>query len=103
MELRKLYGFFAQDMSHEDFREFTDPTNDVGRLLQSHLVALHVIMKPILRIVQYGRRASGSKGDDEQNNACWLKAIHAKIPSSLKPFYEWPISIAEEFQERFAG
>ena len=75
-------------MSHEDFCHFTDPANDVGRLLLAHFVGLHSIISPIVKIA-LGDIAE--KGDDR-----WLNAMRVNnIPKHMLEYYKWRISLEQ--------
>jgi hypothetical protein len=99
MDLRKLYGLFAHRMDHEQFRDFTDPANEVGKVLQSHFVTLHLIMAPISRVVLDNKAPTWAESWKDDSKICWLTSMHRKIPAHMLKFYEWPMSIQREFQE----
>jgi hypothetical protein len=87
-------------MTHEDFREFTDPANNVSKLLQSHLVALQLIMAPIWKNESPGReQATTSESSPSRTTVCWLVALHSNIPQHMRKYYDWPIFIENEVRQ----
>jgi hypothetical protein len=50
LELRKIYALFSYHMPYSEFREFTDPGNEVCQLLQAHFVAMQLVMGPIFKV-----------------------------------------------------
>ena len=97
MELRKIYGLFSCGMRHEEFRDFTDPTNEVGKLLQSHFVALQLVMAPISKIALGEDGSTLSENGGDRSTARWLRTMHLNIPQKMLEYYEWPISVEKEF------
>jgi hypothetical protein len=93
--LAKIYGLFSYFMSHEEFALFIDPSNEVGKLLQSHFAAMQLIMTPFTRRETSGRKVfrknatSPSKTDGTTNR--WLVALHRNINPEMRVYYEWPI------------
>ena len=101
MELRKIYQQFSYTMSHDEFAEFTNPANDVGKLLQAHFVAMQLIMTPISKVEYVGRpsRAQSpepSRVNNDGTTVRWLKALHRNIPPHMLKYYEWPLFIENE-------
>jgi hypothetical protein len=81
-------------MSHKDFQHFIDPTNEVGQLLQSHFVAVQLLLSPI-SVHELGDRKP-EKPTNESTR--WLDAIHQRVTPRMKEFFEWPISVAKGVQ-----
>jgi hypothetical protein len=75
-------------MTQEEFDSFVDPANDVGLLLQSHLIALQTIMAPILAIEMMGRKPKSAPNGTVR----WLGPLHQSIRPSMKKYFEWPIA-----------
>ena len=98
MELRKIYGLFSRGMRHEEFRDFTDPTNEVGKLLQSHFVALHLIMAPISKVALGEDGSTWPGNEEDRSTARWLSTMHLNIPQKMLEYYEWPISVERGFR-----
>jgi len=95
--LAKIYGLFSYFMSHAEFATFVHPTNEAGKLLQSHFAALQLIMTPITLNSQ-GRRAATSPG--RGTTAIWLTALHKRINPDFRDYYEWPMQIERGVAER---
>jgi hypothetical protein len=100
MELRKIYDFFSTTMSHKEFREFTEPNNEVDRVLLPHFVALHSIMTLISKIAVGRKKSRCTETGEEKTTSRWLRAVHANIPKHLGEYYEWPIFIEHEFRRQ---
>jgi hypothetical protein len=78
--LAKIYGLFCYHMSHPEFALFVSPTNEAGKLLQSHFAALQIIMTPITLSEAAGGReeqggGSGTTGPGRGTTARWLKHL----------------------------
>jgi hypothetical protein len=87
----ELYGFFSYAMSHEDFQDFIDPANEVGQLLQSHFVAVQLLLSPIT-IHELGDR----KFDSPNNPSIrWLGAIFQRVTPLMREFHKWPMFVEE--------
>ena len=87
----EIYEIFSYKMSHEDFQHFIDPANEVGQLLQSHFVAVQLLLSPI-SVHELGDRKPESPNNESSG---WLGAIHQRITPRMRKFFEWPISVAE--------
>jgi hypothetical protein len=101
MELRRIYNLFSFAMSHDDFRDLTRPTNDVGNLLLAHFVALQLIMTPITRVERIQRTTqfvSREKFNDGKT-VKWLRPLHDNAAKHLETYYEWTILIEKEVNE----
>lgn len=101
IELRKIYAFFSFEMQHEEFREFTNPANEVCQLLQAHFVAMQLIMTPITK-TEWRNRESADREADEGGDGTtgnWLQTLHATIPVHLLDYYEWTKWIDGEVQK----
>lgn len=82
---------FAWTMSHEDFQHFINPANEIGQLLQSHFVAVQLLLTPITV------HEMGDRKPEKPNNGVnrWLGAILERVSPQMREFFEWPISVAE--------
>jgi hypothetical protein len=87
----EMYQTFSYTMSHEDFLHFIDPANEVGQLLQSHFVAVQLLLSPIT-INEMGDRKPENQTSE---SGWWLGAIHQRVTPRMQKFFEWPISVAE--------
>jgi hypothetical protein len=81
-------------MSHEDFQHFIDPANEVGQLLQAHLVAVHLLLTPIT-VHQLRERKPEIPSSESVR---WLGAIFRRITPRMLQFFEWPMSVAESIR-----
>jgi len=89
MGLGKVYQLFMM-MPYEDFREFTDPKNEVCKLLQAHFVAMQLIMTPISK-VEWGNRQPPPDQRPSGRSGRWLETLHKDIPPHMLEYYEWTL------------
>jgi hypothetical protein len=89
-----MYKLFSYSMPQDGFREFTDPRNEVCRLLQAHFVALQLIMAPITKHELDGRENNTETGNGF--TGCWLTGLHSNIPDSMLQYYEWTMWVELE-------
>jgi hypothetical protein len=89
--------FFSCHISHAEFLALIDPSNVVGQLLLSHLVAVQTLIPPITPNERAGRRTSHFTN----GMARWLEVAHANIDPRMRSYFEWPIKRAEEVREWF--
>ncbi|PQE26409.1 C6 zinc finger protein [Rutstroemia sp. NJR-2017a BBW] len=99
--LRGIYNLFTFAMSHEDFRDLTKPTNDVGNLLLTHFVALQLIMLPITKAerIQRSTRYVYREKYNDGMTVMWLRPLHANAARHLESYYEWTRFIEKEVIE----
>ena len=72
-------------MSHAEFQDFIRPGNEIGLILQSHFIALLLIIRPIVAPVQgIGRR---------------LRSINDNVSFPMRKYIEWPISVQAAVEE----
>ena len=95
MSLRKMYELFAYTMPHDQFKEFTNPRNEVCKLLQAHFVAMQLIMTPITKAEWASRENTRSEGHPGTTGR-WLVALHSNIPPHMLQYYEWTMSVERE-------
>jgi hypothetical protein len=82
---------FSCLLSHAEFLSLIDPSNIVGQLILSHLVAIQSMMAPINQDERALRKASiFLKG-----MVRWLELLHSNIDPGMKSYFEWPIKMAE--------
>ena len=91
--LGKVYQLFMM-MPHEEFREFTDPKNEVCQLLQAHFVAMQLIMTPISK-VEWGKRKKSREMQTDGRTGRWLDTLHKAIPPHMREYYEWTLWVEE--------
>jgi hypothetical protein len=93
----KAYGLFSYHINHAEFQTFIDPSNPIGQLLQSHLVAVQTLIIPI------GLDERAGKKESRLVNGMirWLGWIHANIEPGMRSYFEWPIKRAKEVQELY--
>jgi hypothetical protein len=77
-------------MPQDEFREFTDPGDEVCQLLQAHFVALQLIMTPITR-AEFGKRMIGNTYNADGRTGRWLETLHKTVPPHLLKYYEWTL------------
>ncbi|KUJ12226.1 uncharacterized protein LY89DRAFT_225053 [Mollisia scopiformis] len=101
IELRKIYSLFSYDMQHDEFREFTNPVNEVCQLLQAHFVAMQLIMTPITKSEWKDRESAARESDEvgDGSTGRWLKTLHDNMPLHLIEYYEWTLWIDDEVQK----
>jgi len=83
-----MYELFSYTMPHDQFKEFTNPRNEVCKLLQAHFVAMQLIMTPITK----STTSEGNSGTTGR----WLVALHSNIPPHMLQYYEWTMSVERE-------
>jgi len=86
---------FSCRISHAEFLTLIDPSNLVGQLLQSHLVAVQTLMAPI----SLDKRGSRKSWQFVNGMVRWLEVLHANIEPRMRIYFEWPIKRAEELRE----
>ncbi|TVY40685.1 hypothetical protein LOCC1_G007685 [Lachnellula occidentalis] len=92
MELRKFYVAFSYHMSHRDFKEFTNPANQICQLLQSHFLALQLTMTPVTNNEWVEKDRMTKHGVTSR----WFGALRRDIPEDMKGYYEWPMWVEKE-------
>ncbi len=91
LSLMEIYGTFSHQMNHEDFQHFIDPANEIGQLLQSHFVAVQLLLSPIT-VHELGERKPEAPNNESIR---WLGAIFQRVTPRMGKFFEWPISVAD--------
>lgn len=86
---------FSCRINHAEFVTLIDPSNLVGQLLQSHLVAVQTLVAPVILDERGGRKAS----QFVNGMVRWLDVLHANIEPRMRSYFEWPIKRAEELRE----
>jgi hypothetical protein len=82
-------------MPQSSFFHFINPDNRVCQILQSHFVALQIIMEPITQQEVPKDRADRAK-DEPKTAGKWLKPLHESVPAEWLPYYEWPMWVEKE-------
>jgi hypothetical protein len=96
-KLREIYKLFSYSMSHDEFRYYCDPNNQVCKILHAHFVALQLIMDPIAKREQELKAASCPVEQDKRAATTgWLVALHRDIPAHLLDYYVWTMWIERE-------
>ena len=85
---------FSCRISHAEFLTLIDPSNLVGQLLLSHLVAVQTLMAPINLDERGNRKALQFLNGMVR----WLEVLHASIEPRMWSYFEWPIKRAEELR-----
>jgi hypothetical protein len=96
--LAKIYNLFSYVMSHEEFAAFISPFNEAGKLLQSHFVALQLVMTPFTRRESTAKQHSAAPGEVPGSTGQWLVAIHRDIKPEMMKYYEWPRWVHRELE-----
>jgi hypothetical protein len=95
MAWMKTYALFSYHISHADFQTFIDPSNSVGQLLQSHLVAIQTLMTPVIQDEQRYIKTSQLVN----RMIRWLGVIHANVEPGMRSYFDWPIKRAKDVRE----
>jgi hypothetical protein len=95
MAWMKTYALFSHRISHADFQSFIDPSNSVGQLLQSHLVAIQTFMTPVI----LDERPDVKASQLVNGMIRWLGVIHANIEPGMGSYFDWPIKRAKDVRE----
>jgi hypothetical protein len=82
-------------MPYDEFREFTNPENEVCRLIQTHFVAMQLIMTPISK-VEWAGKASKTVASTHPQSGKWIAPLHASIPPDMREYYEWTLWVERE-------
>lgn len=99
----KIYGIFAYYMSATDFHQFIHPNNQVGLLLQAHMIAIQIILDPVLN----NEDNAGTTMDKpwrprHSGSVAWLNNIEVKMSDEMAPFFAWPIARRDAARDRIA-
>lgn len=85
-------------MSHEEFRDLTRTSNEVGNAILAHFVALQLIMTPITRVERLQRDTRLVVRDkfNDRKTVKWLRHLHANVPHHMKEYFEWTRYVEDE-------
>lgn len=89
---------FSCRISHAEFLALIDPSNLVGQLLLSHMVAVQTLMAPII----LSERGSRKTLQFVNGMVRWLEVLHPSIEPRMRSYLEWPIKRAEELRSALA-
>ena len=105
-------------LSQEDFVDFINPANNIGKLLQAHFVSMQLIvsiyrsiwpfivtnltqMTPITNSERVHRQLVNP--DEEFPDATrsnptigWLSSLHSNIPPEMMGYFEWTLWVEQE-------
>ncbi|KAI5462071.1 hypothetical protein BGZ63DRAFT_403337 [Mariannaea sp. PMI_226] len=95
ISLSEVYSLFSYHMSQEEFSHFINPSNEVGKLLQTHFVALRLIMTPIISKESFGRKVS-TVVEADKTMSQWLGTLVKDVKPDMKKYFEWPIWLHSE-------
>lgn len=98
MGIMKIYGIFAYYMSAADFHHLIDPANQIGLLLQAHLIALQTILEPVLKHEVIPPKPEDRAKPKHGGSVAWLDAIHGKVGGEMREWFEWPMRRAEDLR-----
>jgi len=98
MGIMKIYGIFAYYMSAADFHHLVDPANQIGLLLQAHLIALQTILEPVLKHEVVPPKPENRAKPKHSGSVAWLDTIHGKVGEEMREWFEWPMRRAEDLR-----
>jgi hypothetical protein len=87
--MQKVHEMFMM-MAQEEFREFTDPRNQVCQLLQAHFIAVQIIMRPITQ-VDWHRNSTAVSSDPGSKLRRWLGTSNKRAPAQMLEYYKWTL------------
>ena len=70
-------------MPHPDFKEFISPANRARQLLQSHFLALQLIVTPVTKNEWAGKDRMAKHGVTSRR----FGSLHRDIPEDMKVYY----------------
>ena len=95
MAWMKTSVIFACRVSHAEYLTLIDPTNPVGQLLLSHIIAVITLMP----FVGQDERVSRKELQFLDGMVRWLDSLHANIEPNMRGYFEWPIRRTKEVRE----
>lgn len=81
---------YISKISHEDFVELCDASNTACQLLLAHLVALHLIMRPI----SCRERKKYTVSMYRIRMTTWIDIIYQNIDTGFRKYLEWPLHVS---------
>lgn len=94
----KIYGVFAFYMPAVDFQDFVDPANQIGLLLQAHLIALQTILDSVLGVERALAQKENPLKIRHERSVAWLASIGEKVAPEMMQWVAWPMARAEELR-----
>jgi len=76
-----------------EFKTLINDSNGTARILLSHFLAFHVLLRP-LATHEYGLHRDASPLYDTLES--WVYRIHADLDFSLRKYNEWPVSFVRQ-------
>jgi hypothetical protein len=100
MGIMKIYGIFAYYMSANDFHHFIAHDNQVGMLLQAHLIAVQMILDPVLKNEVPEGEHVGNKPCRPRHtgSVAWLETIDRRVTDEMRPFFEWSLERGRQYK-----
>jgi hypothetical protein len=89
-------------MPYDEFREFTNPENEICQLIQAHFVAMQLIMTPISK-VEWAGKAAETPASTHGQTGRWIAPLHASIPPHMREYYKWTLWVEKEVYEGGPG
>jgi len=86
-------------MSHAEYAEYIDPSNEAGKLLMTHTSALQLIMAPITADQNSKNRIPQNATSSADSSSRWLRWCHSRISEGMREYYEWTLSIERGVEE----
>jgi hypothetical protein len=81
---------FIVSIASDDFVELCDPSNIVCQILNAHLVALHLVMRPIS--CQERKKYTVTMYRIRMSN--WIDSILQDLDPTFKEYLAWPVDIS---------
>ncbi|EPE36574.1 Zn2/Cys6 DNA-binding protein [Glarea lozoyensis ATCC 20868] len=96
-ELRKIYAHFSYFMPQSSFNHLINPANRTCQILQSHFIALQLVMTPI---TQNEHLDNGDPTKEIRENSGttgrWFRPLHRNVPDDMLEYYKWPMWVEKE-------
>jgi hypothetical protein len=86
-------------MDNQQFQIFSNPNNDISRLLLAHFVTVEVILAPILGREWQGRLISTPM----EGILDWLDMIYWEVSPGVRHFLNWPVAVTNCIRAEISG
>ena len=93
-----IYQAICQ-MENESFKDFSDPLNNISRILLAHFMGIQMLLAPILDREWAGR----TKPTPCKMDLDWIATISAGLPAHMRCYVEWPLAVADAVLEELTG
>lgn len=86
-------------MDNQQFQIFSNPCNDISRLLLAHFVTVEVVLAPILGREWQGRLVlTPMEGIFD-----WLDMIYSQVAPEMRSYLDWPFSVVAIIKTEMSG